>query len=60
MLGHVVVVGVVEEGLGWNTADIETGPAQGRALLHTNRLHPAPRVKHTRKNLSLLFNVLLQ
>ena len=40
MLGHVIVVGVVEEGLAGDAAHIKAGTAQGRIFLDTDSLHP--------------------
>ena len=38
-LGHVVVVGVVEQGLAGDAAHVEAGAAQRRVLLDTHSLH---------------------
>ena len=40
VLGHVIVVGVVEEGLAGDAAHVKAGTAQGRIFLDTDSLHP--------------------
>ena len=39
MLGHVVIVRVIEESFAGNTSDIETSSSKRGILLHTNSLH---------------------